>query len=252
MPRKPSNSLASLVAGCMLAGAATFAPMPAAAEDWSGQVTLYGWGAGVTGDFTPFTDGPTLSFDKSLSEVLQDLDGAFFVTGLARRGDLVLFADFTYSASSREGLLPPVGAPASGEVTIRSLTLAAGQRFDVGGGTTVDAMGGLRAWRLDGQVSVPLVGIRIAPTADFVDPILALRVNTPLADRWSLLGYLDLGGFGVGSDLTYQVAVTANYQMNDSLYLSVGWRHLYIDYSDGGTVFKGSMTGPLLGATWRF
>ncbi|MBN2629888.1 MAG: hypothetical protein JXR75_05050 [Rhodobacteraceae bacterium] len=225
--------------------------MAATAQDWSGQVTFYGWGAGVTGDFTPFTGAPTLSFDKSFSEVLEDIDGAFFATGLVRRGDLVLFADFTYSASSREGLVPP-GAPASGEVTIRSLTLAAGRRFDAGGGTTVDAMGGLRAWRLDGQVSVPLAGISVAPTADFVDPILALRVNTPLADRWSLLGYLDAGGFGVGSDLTYQAAVTANYKMNDNLYLSAGWRHLYVDYSDGGTKFKGAMTGPLLGATWRF
>lgn len=251
MSRKPSHSPRSLISRAVLVGAATLAPLTAAAQDWSGQVTLYGWGAGVTGDFTPFTGGPTLSFDKSLSEVLEDLDGAFFVTGLARRGDLVLFADFTYSASSRDGLVPP-GAPASGEVTIRSLTLAAGQRFDVGGGTTVDAMGGLRAWSLDGQISVPLAGISVAPTADFVDPIVALRVNIPLADRWSLLGYLDVGGFGVGSDFTYQVAVTANYEMNGNLYLSVGWRHLYVDYSDGGTEFKGAMTGPLLGATVRF
>lgn len=251
MTRKPSQFLRSLITGAVLAGAWTVAPAAATAQDWSGQVTLYGWGAGVSGDFTPFSGGPTLSFDKSLSEVLEDLDAAFFVTGLARRGDLVLFADFTYSASSREGLVPLAG-PASGEVTIRSLTLAAGQRFDVGGGTTVDAMGGLRAWRLDGQVSVPLAGISVAPTADFVDPILALRVNTPLAARWSLLGYLDIGGFGVGSDFTYQVAVTANYQMNDNLYLSVGWRHLYVDYSDAGTEFEGAMSGPLAAVTWRF
>lgn len=251
MTRKLRHFLASLMASAVLAGAASLGPTAASAQDWSGQVTVYGWGAGVTGDFTPRAGAPTLSFDKSLSEVLKDLDGAFFITGLARRGDLVLFADFTYSASSREGLVPP-GAPASGEVTIRSLTLAAGQRFDVGGGTTVDAMGGLRAWSLDGQVSVPLAGISVAPTANFVDPILALRVNTPLADRWSLLGYLDVGGFGVGSDFTYQVAVTANYEMNENLYFSVGWRHLYVDYSDGGTEFKGAMSGPLLGATWRF
>ena len=117
MPRKPSHFRASMVASAVIAGAAALAPVTAAAQDWSGQVTLYGWGAGVTGDITPFTGAPTLSFEKSLSEVLEDLDGAFFVTGLARRGDLVLFGDFTYSASSRDGLVPP-GVPASGEVTI--------------------------------------------------------------------------------------------------------------------------------------
>jgi hypothetical protein len=225
--------------------------LPAQAQDWSGQVTLYGWGSGVSGDFTPFTGAPTLSFDKSLSEVLEDLDGAFFATGLARRGDLVLFGDFTYSASSREGLIPP-GAPASGEVTIRSLTLAAGKRFDAGGGTTVDALGGLRAWSLDGEVSVPAVGISAAPGADFVDPIIALRVNTPLAERWTVLGYADVGGFGVGSEFTWQIAVTANYQASDRVFLSFGWRHLYVDYSEDGTEFEGALSGPLVGATFTF
>lgn len=234
----------SVVAGIM-------ATAPAKAQDWSGQVTLYGWGAGVTGDFTPFTGAPTLSFEKSLSEVLEDLDGAFFATGLARRGDLVFLGDLTYTSSSRSGLVPP-GIPASGKVTLRSLTLAAGKRFDAGGGTSVDVLGGLRAWKLDGRVSVPLAGISAAPGASFVDPILAARVNTRLNDRWSVLSYADIGGFGVGSDLTWQAAVVADYRATDRLYLSVGWRHLYVDYSDRGTVFKGAMTGPVVGATFTF
>lgn len=245
------NALRGLAATAMIAGALAVTSTDAKAQDWSGQVTLYGWGASVTGDFTPLTGAPTLSFDKSLSEVLEDLDAAFFATALVRRGDLVLFGDFTYTTSSRAGLVPP-GVPASGELTIRSLTLAAGRRFDTGGGSHVDVLGGLRAWNLDGLVSVPLAGINVAPGADFVDPIIALRGSAPISDRWSLLGHIDVGGFGAGSDFTWQAAVTANYQATDNLYLSVGWRHLYLDYSDGGTVFEGAMTGPVVGATWRF
>lgn len=248
MIRFTGKALSGMAAA--LIAAVALAPASAAAQDWSGQVTLYGWGAGVTGDFTPFTGAPTLSFDKSLSEVLEDLDAAFFVTGLARRGDLVLFGDLTYSSSSRSGMTPL--GPAAGEVTLRSLTLAAGRRFDAGGGSTLDVLGGVRAWRIDGSVSAPAAGISIAPRADFVDPIIALRGNAPLSDRWSLLGYIDVGGFGAGSDLTWQASATANYQATENLYLSIGWRHLYVDYSDGGTVFEGAMTGPVIGATWRF
>ena len=233
----------------MMAGALTPAPSAADAHDWSGQVTLYGWGAGVTGDIMPIAGGPTLSFDKSLSEVLKDLDGAFFITGLARRGDLVLFADYTSSELSRAGRLP-LGIPAAGELTVRSLTLAAGQHFDATGGTTVDVMGGLRAWDIEARISVPFVSI--APDVDFVDPIVGLRVNTRLSDDWSLLGYFDIGGFGVGSDLTWQFAATANYQATDNLYLSLGWRHLYVDLSEKGADFEVNLTGPVVGATWRF
>lgn len=222
-----------------------------AQDSWRGQVTLYGWGAGIGGDFTPFTGGPTLSFDKSLSEVLEDLDAAFFVTGLATNGDWVVFGDLSYSATSKDGSVPP-GIPASGEVAQTSVTLAAGRRVVDDGISTVDVLGGARVWSLDGEVNVPLVGVSLAPNKSFVDPLVALRVNSRIADRWTILSYLDFGGFGVGSDLTYQIAVAANYGMSDNLYLSGGYRHLYVDYSDGGTAFEGAMSGPVVGATWRF
>lgn len=248
MIRKVMKSLRRLAAATLVAGSVV--PAAANAQQWTGQVTLYGWGAGVRGDFTPFTNGPTLSFKKSLSDVLKDLDGAFFATGIARRGDLVLFGDLTHSASSRAGTVPP-GLPASGELTMRSLTLAAGKRFDAGGDTTVDLLGDLRAWDIDGAVTVVPV-VSVSPSKSFVDPIVAVRVNSPLSDRWSVLGYLDVGGFGVGSDLTWQAAVTANYRARDKMYLSFGWRHLAVDYSKGGTVFDGAMSGPMVGLTVHF
>jgi hypothetical protein len=236
-------------AGAVLAGTAALMAAPSMADDWAGQITLYGWGAGVTGDFTPTTGTPTLSFDKSLSEVLEDLDGAFFATGLARRGNLVLFGDLTYTASSRSGIVQG-GIPASGEVTIQSVTLVGGRRFDAGSGGTLDVLAGFRAWSLDGSVTSPIANL--APEQNFVDPIIAVRNVVPLSDRWSMLSYLDIGGFGAGSEFTWQGTVTANYQATDSFYISAGWRHLYLDYSDGGTEFEGAMTGPVIGASLRF
>ena len=245
-PRATLGALAVALAAAAPAAAQT------SGSDWSGQVTLYGWGAGVGGEFTPFTGAPTLEFDASLGEVLEDLDAALFVTGLARRGDLVLLGDFTYTSSSRDGLVPP-GVPASGEVTLTSLTLAAGRRFDAGKGTTFDVLGGLRGWDIGGSVSVPAAGVDEAPGATFVDPVVAARFNTELSPRWSVIGYADLGGFGVGSQFTWQAALTANYRATERLYISAGWRHLYLDYEGGsGTEFQGSLSGPLLGATWRF
>jgi hypothetical protein len=92
----------------------------------------------------------------------------------------------------------------------------------------------------------------VAPEANFVDPILGLRVNTPLDERWSLIGYFDVCGFGVGAQPTLQATVTANYQATDTLFLSFGWRHLCIDCAEGGATFEGAMSGPVIGATLRF
>ncbi|WP_228241615.1 hypothetical protein [Porphyrobacter sp. GA68] len=236
-------------------------PLPLAAQEpadraanadrWSGQVTIYAWGAGVGGDFTPFTGGPTLSFDKALGEVLKDLDAAFFATGLARNGDLVLLTDLTYTKSSKDGLLPP-GIPAAGEVSIRSLSLLGGKRFQASDATTIDVLGGIRAWSLDGKVNVPLAGLALAPKESFVDPVAAVRLNSRIAPRLSFLAYGDVGGFGIGSDLTWQGVATLNYQASNAVYLSAGYRHLYLDRQSGGASFAGSLSGPLAGVTLAF
>lgn len=220
-------------------------------EDWSGQVTVYGWGAGVGGDFRPFAGGPVLSFEKSLGEVLEDLDAAVFATALARKGDLVLLTDFTYTASSKDGLVPP-GIPAAGEVSIRSVSLLAGKRFAASDATSIDLLAGARAWSLDGEVDVPLAGIALAPEESFVDPVAAVRINSQLAPRLSLLAYGDVGGFGIGSDLTWQGVATLNYRAGQSVYLSAGYRHLWLDRQSGGASFEGSLSGPLAGITLTF
>jgi len=222
------------------------------ASEWTGQITLQAWGVGVQGDIKPFRRGPSLSFDESLSDILQDLDAAAFVTGFARRGDLVVFGDLTYSSSSRDGRVLP-GVKASGELKHHTLTLAAGKRV-LHGETSIDLMAGLRASKIEGKVKVrvPLVSVSVSPERELVDPIVAMRINTRLAPRWTVLTYVDLGGFGAGSDFTWQLAVTANYELNENVYLSAGYRHLAIDYKKNGTEFDAAMTGPLLGLTWRF
>ncbi|MFN3615114.1 MAG: hypothetical protein ACK4WC_11235, partial [Rubrimonas sp.] len=232
-----------------LAAAAARAPDPEPARPWSAQITPYVWAAGSTGSLRPFAGGPTLSGGQSFGDILRDLDAAFFVTGFARYGRLVGFADLTHAALSRGGRV--AGVPASGAFTQTSVTLAGGWRVLADPSMTVDALAGFRAWRLDLDVSAGGVVSR-SPERSFVDPILGGRVNVALAPDWSLLLQADAGGFGAGSRATGQIAAVVNYRLTDNAYLSAGWRHLYLDYDRGGVRAEVQLGGPLLGATWRF
>lgn len=249
--------LARLLVGVGLVGCA----VPAFAQDaekseearssGGGQVTVYGWMAGATGEFTPFAGAPTLAFDNSFGEVLDDLDAAFFASALVRQGRFVAMADVSYATLSRDGLVPP-GIPASGEVSQLAITAAAGIRLENSDELTVDVLAGGRLWNIDGKVEVPLAGVSIAPEKTFVDPIVATRVNAQIVPRLSALVHVDVGGFGAGSDFTYQMVGTLNYSAGRRFYVSAGWRHLYLDYEEAGTRFEGSQTGPLIGFTRRF
>ena len=78
---------------CAIAAVFALATVPAQARQpvqWVGQVTPYIWGAGLSGDITPFTGAPMLRIDESCSEVLEDSDGAFFLSAYARRDRLAL------------------------------------------------------------------------------------------------------------------------------------------------------------------
>ena len=233
------------------AGLAIFSVLPVQAQEWSGQITPYVWAAGIGGDITPFTGAPTLSFDTSISEVLEDLDAAFFVSGYARRDRLVFMGDLSWSSSSKDGHVPP-GLPASGRLTQRSLTLLGGYRAISNDDLTLDLLAGLRAWSVKSDVSVAGGALHAAPGKEFVDPILALRANIAFGPQWSAILYIDAGGFGVGSESTTQILATLNRQISENLYVSAGYRRLDVDYRSGGTRVDVTMAGPLVGVTWRF
>lgn len=138
---------------------------------------------------------------------------------------MVLLADFTYTKSSKGGLVPPA-IPGAGEVAIRSFSLLGGKRFIASEATTTDLLGGFRVWNLDGTVAVPLAGVALARDEDFVDPLGALRLNSQIA--------------------------TLNYRASRRLYLSAGYRHLWLDRPSGRASFDGSMSGPVVSAKVAF
>lgn len=240
--------------GIAAAAAALLTVAPAMAQeghDWTWQVTPYVWATGVGGDIRPFAGAPTVSFDTSFSEVLKDLDAAFFLSGYARRDRFVVLGDLSYSSSSRAGVVPP-GAPARGELEQTSLTLAAGYRVVDSPGVAVDMLAGARYWNIKGTVDVPLAGVSVSPSRSFTDPIIAVRANVEIAPQWSAIFYGDIGGFGVGSEQSSQILATINYQFRDRVFLSAGYRSLSVDYRNGGTLIDATMSGPVFGATWRF
>lgn len=218
---------------------------------WRFQVTPYAWMAGLAGDVRPTAQAPTISTSHPFGDVLDDLDGALFLTGSARRDRWVLFGDLTWASLSHEGALAP-GVAVEGKLRQRSFTGAVGYQVVSQPDHRLDLLAGGRAWRIEAEVAVPALGLGARDTERWVDPILAARLRSRLAPEWSTILHADMGGFGVGADSTWQLVATANYAVSDAFHLSAGYRHLAVERDEAGTRIDVSMSGPLLGATWRF
>jgi hypothetical protein len=97
----------------------------------------------------------------------------------------------------------------------------------------------------------------IEKTKTWADPILGARTILRFGNdnrwRWTLRG--DFGGFGAGSDITWNLVGYFGYDFHIGSVSSMavlGARGFYQDYSDGSFAWDVTQYGPLLGLALRF
>jgi hypothetical protein len=239
------------------------------------QITPYMWAAGLKGDVSPFRRAPTISIEKSFSDVMDDLNFAGFLNIWGRNDRFVFSGDVMYvdtSDAHGSGPLPafqipglgvtiPPGATVDATVDTKQFmaTLQGGYRVIDTPKFTLDALGGARFWHISNDVTVtashPAIGsVSASHGEDFgwVDPVVGLRAFLPVTEKFSFQAQADIGGFGAGSDLTWSALATANYIVTDQLSISAGYKVLDVNYDHDGYVYDTRLSGPVLGATWRF
>jgi hypothetical protein len=69
------------------------------------------------------------------------------------------------------------------------------------------------------------------------DPIIGLRGRYNLNSSWYLTVNGDIGGFGAGSELTWQANGALGWQVTESIYAEAGYRALGIDYRSDGLIY---------------
>ena len=85
------------------------------------------------------------------------------------------------------------------------------------------------------------------------DPAMEIKRRAPLGgSKFYMEGGAGLGGFGVGSDLYYEINANVGYQWNRSIGTAIGYRMFDVDYEDDGYVYDVKQQGWQIGLTWPF
>jgi opacity protein-like surface antigen len=236
-----------------------------AADDWQYELTPYLWASGMKGDVQAGRL-PKTSVDMSFSDILDNLDFGLMGAFEARKGRWGLLFDGIYmkvsdSATASRSGPGPIGATASAhaEAQVEQTMLAGAVGYRVTEGQVpVDVIGGLRYTKIDVDAEINASLFALSGTVkrsgdlDWIDPYVGLRVQYPLNERWSLLGYADVGGFGVGSDFTWQGVAGVNYEFSKTIAAKFGYRYLRVDYDKDNTLYEMRNDGLYLGAGIRF
>ena len=256
---------AAVLCGAVLVATQTLAAQSVAPEGearrtssgWYAQVTPYAWATGIGGTVQPYSGGPTAHVAESFSDVMKDLDAAFFVNALIRKDAFVLHLDMTRASLSKSASMDVApGMTLQGRAKIRqhSWGVLAGYRWRQSNHSSWDWLAGFRNWdvHVDATASLPGVASRsLSVDTSFTYPVAAARWRYQWDGRWSSLAYVDAGGTGSGK-YTWQTLLTVNYTLNQQWYLSAGYRYLSVKHEKRGERLDLSQQGPVFGVTYRF
>jgi len=83
------------------------------------------------------------------------------------------------------------------------------------------------------------------------DPVLGARFRLNLKKGWFATLKGDVGGFGAGSELSWQIYSGVGKEFKQKYSLLLAYRRLDVDYRNSGFVFDTKMNGVMLGFAVR-
>ncbi|MFC3613308.1 porin family protein [Lutimaribacter marinistellae] len=193
----------------------------------------------------------TLSF----SDALDNLDFAFMGAFGASNGQWSFLIDYMYNDLSFGNATPgPAHSGLNTSMTTKILNGYVGYRVYDSGSAQVDIAGGFR-WFDTNTALTLLPGTQPQRTAvadaSWVDPVIGVRARVDFSERWQGTAFVDYGGFSSDNE-TWQVLLTADYELNDNWMLRGGYRYISMENIVNGNPFEFSQSGPIFGATYRF
>jgi hypothetical protein len=114
---------------------------------------------------------------------------------------------------------------------------------------SVDFLAGGRFVHLDNGITIENFA-DVDRSRDWMDPFLGARLKLDIIDRVSVSVRGDIGGFGVGSHFTWNMAAILGYQVSQRISTGVGYRILDINFSEGTARTNSSTTCRCGGPCW--
>jgi hypothetical protein len=270
--------------------AADLAPAPEAtpvvvSSGWTFRFVPYAWLPALNG--TQTIRGRSAKVDASFIDIVEKSDSIVALMGdfEARYGRFALYGDAVWmklgvdrshirSRTPAPGISTTIGLGLNLDIEMAILGFGASYEVARSGPLALDVLGGGRYWYQNADLSfdvgfnadigdLEIVGARAiaaSGSVDWLDPVIGAQLRYTVAPGHELFLRGDIGGFGVGSDFSWQ-AVGA-YSVDFGTYRGVtfsgvlGYRALYVDYTQGEGrrryEFDMLLHGPILGLSMRF
>ncbi|MCP4405652.1 MAG: hypothetical protein GY801_51165, partial [bacterium] len=204
------------------------------------------WAVDLGGDMT--VKGMEMPIDVEFSDAVENLQMVFTSHFEARKNMWALLADISYLSLSASQKTP--GPEVNVDLTnvLAELDLA----YSLGdpNKSLFDVIAGVRYTSLDVDMNIH-GGPKTNQGEGWADPIVGGRWWLSLGEQWSTVVRADFGGFGIGSEFTWNAMASVIWQPWEHVSLLGGYKGLGADYTTGSGMdefqYNTTMHGPLLG-----
>jgi len=225
-------------------------------DQWHIAVSPYLWLPWVHGTIGAL--GRDVGFSVTPSDLLSHARLAVLGAVDARRNKIVTTVDLLYMRLGASNALPfppalnAVSANFTGNIVV--LTPKVGLRLVNLKMIKADFLTGIRYWYFGESVNFTpsVLGLNFSKSQSWVDPLVGGRIVGTLSPKLVATVAGDVGGWGTGSQMDYQVVGLLGYKLKPNMTMQAGYRYLYVDKNKGGSAGANAnlaMSGILLGVT---
>jgi hypothetical protein len=236
----------------------------------------------LSGDAT--VKGVPVHVSETFSDIWSNLDFGGQLHLEARKNRWGIFLDTTYLSLSSDGDATRVRSGPGGrlelttqvdvDVDITEWLVEFGGTFNAGrwplgtGGSALalDILGGGRYWYVNTDIDVGVdqtlgdfsryLSGSISTTKQWIDPFVGVRLLFNLPKNFVVALRSDVGGFDVGSKISWNLVGMVGYNISRVISLWAGYRALYVDMESGSGTdefkLEAWMYGPAVSMAFRF
>ena len=230
---------------------------------WAFDVAPYLWALRMDGELTV----RRLTGDVSVSdeEILRHLKATLMLGAEVRKDRVGFFGDIVLAKLEGDGAVGPAGR-VNADAKLRMIDTKFGIDYLLGpyplaSGTNASQVAlapyvAGRYFYLETDISGSGPATDLQGSESWLDPLIGVRTVWDLTRHWNIAAGGNIGGFGVGSDLSAEGLATIGYRFHFCRSVTgnvmAGYRAFYQDCSQGSFTYDVTMHGPIFGLGIEF
>jgi hypothetical protein len=241
----PSQAATDTPAPAAVEAPASPAAPPPAPSARQSEIALLGWFTGV--DSVVTVGGLQIPVHEGFSDVIDNVDVGFMGSYETRRDRTGYYVNLVHARITDQILVLDF---INVDYRATQTYLEAGTLLRLDRGKNpLELMAGLRYSALDADYT-PTPGAPGSKQESWTNPVVGLRYQVPLSDKWRFSARGDIGA--LGSDSSRQAVLHFRYQLRERTALDLGYHYFHTQHENGDFEYEVTLKGPFVGVAYQF